>query len=777
MGLAASQARLLSITSRMADNELRSQTINNAKMRLASESALASENYINALNNANMMFTNYAADGTAMTQALTYNSLMSYSSYNNQYGLVNTAGQLLVSEDEAQIFAQANGNLNEYLLAHGIEYDTTYFEPGVDGQTVRIENPDYPAEFQDVDAETLKEWYENYNSYVNSAEYKYYNDYLSQYLDDSRAYRGALSYMLDDYVENITSTMRSKLGNKPADWHGNGIGAIGDLYNALEPYFTNNGTVNNVFKETYNQMVWKLQTWVKVKNPSEVTGCGWPGTTIQEANANATTENGVTTYKYYIGWDSRELQLNSDGEYEPVGEDTRDYIAFEVYMDGNTEKCKVYTSYAGDYDKDNSNLICSGNDCKVKVYKRDENGNLVTDSKGNYIEEYKYVSLTAYEMALYNLDSAKTSYDSKAGSWYGKIVDQNGNAISSNFDDGFNKYATLNDDGKVNKDSAFGLSQYNAMSIVYKSADNFYKFLQEVAQSLTNLTKNDDYFNMAAFGNGIVADYENNNNGSSSNMGITYSTEINQTGMKYKDYIENYEKSAIAYFGLIEEGLVEVPDDPKLTDLTDYELYKILSQKNAQETYNDLVNLDRVLEIIKDYNIEYSEEFANIVKACIVDTMIDEYGEPKYAWVDRTDTTNTGNADAKAQWYTNLFERMSKGYKVLENGLAASPEWLEFALETGIVTMEQVDKSEKWNSISYKTCTNITEETNTSALVAKAEAEYNKAMREIEAKDRAFDMELKNIDTEHSSLEKEYDSIKNAIKANIDRTMKFDQSS
>ena len=56
MGMSASQARLLTITARLADNELRSQTINNAKMRLSTQSAQASDNYINALNDANMMF-------------------------------------------------------------------------------------------------------------------------------------------------------------------------------------------------------------------------------------------------------------------------------------------------------------------------------------------------------------------------------------------------------------------------------------------------------------------------------------------------------------------------------------------------------------------------------------------------------------------------------------------------------------------------------------------------------------------------------------------------
>ena len=49
------------------------------------------------------------------------------------------------------------------------------------------------------------------------------------------------------------------------------------------------------------------------------------------------------------------------------------------------------------------------------------------------------------------------------------------------------------------------------------------------------------------------------------------------------------------------------------------------------------------------------------------------------------------------------------------------------------------------------------------AAVAKAEAEYNRAMNDIEAKDNIFDMELKNIDTEHNALQTEYDVIKGVI--------------
>lgn len=56
MGLAASQARLLTITSRISNNELRQQRIAMDKMRLASDSDKVSQKYSEALNNQTMKF-------------------------------------------------------------------------------------------------------------------------------------------------------------------------------------------------------------------------------------------------------------------------------------------------------------------------------------------------------------------------------------------------------------------------------------------------------------------------------------------------------------------------------------------------------------------------------------------------------------------------------------------------------------------------------------------------------------------------------------------------
>lgn len=143
---------------------------------------------------------------------------------------------------------------------------------------------------------------------------------------------------------------------------------------------------------------------------------------------------------------------------------------------------------------------------------------------------------------------------------------------------------------------------------------------------------------------------------------------------------------------------------------------------------------------------------------------------PVYGWVDTANASE--NADSKVKWFTNLFNKMKEGFTVLENGLASSNEWIQFALESGLVTMEQVNSDDLWQPTLYSNCSDITEVTDDVA-VARAEAEYNRAMQSIENKDQRYDIELKNIDTEHNSLQTEYDSIKSVIDKNIQRTFKM----
>ena len=163
----------------------------------------------------------------------------------------------------------------------------------------------------------------------------------------------------------------------------------------------------------------------------------------------------------------------------------------------------------------------------------------------------------------------------------------------------------------------------------------------------------------------------------------------------------------------------------------------------------------------------------------------------------------------KGQWYVNLWHRMngesdikvgttdengnvvtddktSSGlprYKVLEDGLMNSPEWLQYALNNGTITLERVDFTDPteegtgladctWNSIIWTSSTDITEEEN-EAAVAAAEVQYEQALRDIESKDKQYDNQLKILDTEHNALQTEYDSVKSVIEKTIERNLKL----
>ena len=68
MGMAAGQARLLSITQRLNDNELKAQSITRAKTRLSDSMSAIGEEYIEALNRTQLKYSTYDADGNVLDE-------------------------------------------------------------------------------------------------------------------------------------------------------------------------------------------------------------------------------------------------------------------------------------------------------------------------------------------------------------------------------------------------------------------------------------------------------------------------------------------------------------------------------------------------------------------------------------------------------------------------------------------------------------------------------------------------------------------------------------
>lgn len=702
MGMAASQARLLTITARLADNELKSQSINNAKMRLATQSSQASEKYINALNSANLMFSNYDASGTAQSQLLTFNALTAFSSYNNQYGLVNAAGQLLVSEAEAKIYESAGGNLNDYLQAHGLVYDTTYFD-----KLEAIDNKGmYPEPFNNISTADLKSWYEAYGSIENSQEQEDYEKKYNDYVASSNALKTALKTAFSDYVEK----------NTKSDYNGTSLTednpkSISGLYNRFDSFASNINYLTSSATENIAEIKKRLK-YDSDKGLLKVSGVPTSVSISDELDADK-----KPTGNFVLAIDDDKWTYTQDalGKYKIIScpekeVDSEDankvYTQYDMptvnLFDSIEDMIKALSYTSKDYNED-------GTLASSDVFKFED---VTKDAKGNYtVTSYYTIPNGTASDANANYGRIKTTLEDYLSSIYSVLTSQE----------------SINIDELTEKQLNGELNETNFVNIEDTKYNKDGKSINDLMTDYN--AKRKDFINF------IFSDGEN----ASANNTSAYA-EISK---------------------LLKLGVITAKE---LTN-ADYVL-KLLSGYAVDNEGNSIIDSS-------NGNIKLSSAFGSVIKNMFVKNMISETGEPKYSWIDENDTTNSGNAEAKAQWYTNLFNRMKEGYKQLENGLASSSQWIEYALESGIVSMEQVDKNYTWKSLDYKTCTKITEETDNSAAVTKAEAEYNRAMNDINSKDSMYDIQLKNIDTEHSALQTEYDSIKNAMTKNIERTFKF----
>ena len=97
MGMAASQARLLTITARMHDVEYKAQSIQNAKIQLATQSDQVYNDYLEALNASTLTIT----DVNKNVITANFNNLCGKNAIEsgNQYALRDSYNRLIVPDD------------------------------------------------------------------------------------------------------------------------------------------------------------------------------------------------------------------------------------------------------------------------------------------------------------------------------------------------------------------------------------------------------------------------------------------------------------------------------------------------------------------------------------------------------------------------------------------------------------------------------------------------------------------------------------------------------
>ena len=102
MGMAASQARLLPLTARMHEVEYQAQSIQNAKIQLATQSDQVYQNYLEALDATTLTIKDYEGN----TIPANFNNLFGIDSVNTKdtYALFDDRGRLVVEDDIATAY-------------------------------------------------------------------------------------------------------------------------------------------------------------------------------------------------------------------------------------------------------------------------------------------------------------------------------------------------------------------------------------------------------------------------------------------------------------------------------------------------------------------------------------------------------------------------------------------------------------------------------------------------------------------------------------------------
>ena len=257
------------------------------------------------------------------------------------------------------------------------------------------------------------------------------------------------------------------------------------------------------------------------------------------------------------------------------------------------------------------------------------------------------------------------------------------------------------------------------------------------------------------------------------------------------------------YYHIIEHDLkgvladITIPKDPpEIPQVPDTEAYERAleewkTREPQQPELKERVNEDAYQADVEAWEAQKPEEYTNIEKylskTVRVATDLDEAQWYVNLWNRMNGVSNfkggfgnNGAYDPDAGWASKSTTEQS--WAVLKDGDMNSPEYLKYAIDNGLITLEQVQFKEissseqgvrnaAWTSIVFTNAQDITEQKDEEAI-ARAEVEYTKTLKEIEVKDKQYDTDLKKLDTEHNALQTEYDSIKGVLTKNVERSFK-----
>ena len=136
----------------------------------------------------------------------------------------------------------------------------------------------------------------------------------------------------------------------------------------------------------------------------------------------------------------------------------------------------------------------------------------------------------------------------------------------------------------------------------------------------------------------------------------------------------------------------------------------------------------------------------------------------------KTGTEVSSDDLAQATFYDALFNQICKnGWS--ENEKISDSSYLQQMLQNGMLFISKMKDDGYYYQGNYATDPYIKEISDETAI-SQAESKYTTEKAKLNTKEETLDLKMKNLDTEISSLTTEYDTVKNTISKNIEKSFK-----
>lgn len=687
MGLAAGQARLLTITGRKSDCEFESMRLSHQKIALARDLAALSNEYQNSINQTKLVYDFYGTGDTSMD--LTYATFMTPSVLNNYKPILVTDSmnrvvlnaQYAAAAEAAGIPREGLGTLpsetmrNNFIAAlanqHIVYEDTMVFDKFkneyVKKQVAKLEHWDPPK----VDPQIISDYM--CTQIVGDVE----NGILGVPYNQDAGYGGTLTgnsvVKKEMTLDEICDLIKSK-----------GEGA--DVGNACS------GDVDHIKRyiiNTYQHDSVRYNAW----------GTHYIGEDVEDDEVN-------NSWNCYIG---------ANG----TGDDVQGYYNKELRTDlitGTLSNANNQLMTIGDIIVD---YLQNGTDYMLTIQGKDDHNNL---TGRNGIVDY-----------LCNCNLWEQMFDT-----FEEIFDDGSSGI---------QMALLGARETIEEmlyNPSEGLGDYDTWDVEAGAA----------SVSVTRNDPDDPIFIEANYrGSG---DYSANVKGDDGmndfDSVAAYSASLG--GDWYDDQVVKQLSSMTGYVGMC---VVENNDNYGSSD-------------NDSDMSAGCINMSRIImayltQLYINLNGTNAGNYS-VQKGYYKDNNFID-GSCKFVVID---TEVSSDVASYAAFYDTIFNKICRdGW--CENDNIEDTEYLQQVLKNGMVYITKEKEDRYYYQGNYAIDPYIKEVAD-ETLIAKAEAWYNTEKAKLNAKEETIDLKMKNLDTEISALTTEYDTVKNTISKQIEKSFK-----